>query len=630
MAAPPEVIGGAIEDALEQVRVFFGADRCGLLSVSNDLQWVHVQHAAYGEGVEPVSREINLVELFPWARQRLFVEQAPVVVHRLEDLPPDASRDGEVWRQMAVRSNLAVPIRAGASVASIMVIHWVREECRFPETYTPRLRVLGEMMANALQRKQAIEALVASEERLDRASAAAGCGLWDFDATTGDIWVTPLTRHIYGLSADQPATYQRFVALLHPDDRERVQASLSAALADGVLFDEQYRIVLGDGTARWIRAIGRPDGSERLLGASLDVTEQVRAADGLRAALEEVQRLRDQLQSENVYLRQESRRHVTVGDVVGRSPAIRRALELAQQVAPTNATVLLTGETGTGKERFATLIHEASPRRARVMVRVNCSAIPTALIESELFGREKGAYTGALSKQVGRFEVADGSTLFLDEVGDLPMDVQVKLLRVLQERTIERLGSPRPITVDVRIVAATNGDLEQAVREGRFRSDLFYRLNVFPIDVPALRDRREDIPALVAALVEEIGAAMGKRFDAVAKSSLDALQRYDWPGNVRELRNVLERAMILSPGPTLWVEPPGPAGPPPGPPTGPGPEPPGTLAGSLQDVERDHILRVLAETGWRIKGPGSASVRLALKPSTLYFRMKKLGITKPQ
>jgi transcriptional regulator with GAF, ATPase, and Fis domain len=292
--------------------------------------------------------------------------------------------------------------------------------------------------------------------------------------------------------------------------------------------------------------------------------------------------------------------------------------------------VLLTGETGTGKERFATLIHEASPRRARVMVRVNCSAIPTALIESELFGREKGAYTGALSKQVGRFEVADGSTLFLDEVCDLPMDVQVKLLRVLQERTIERLGSPRPITVDVRIVAATNGDLEQAVREGRFRSDLFYRLNVFPIDVPALRDRREDIPALVAALVEEIGAAMGKRFDAVAKSSLDALQRYDWPGNVRELRNVLERAMILSPGPTLRVEPPGPAGPPPGPPTGPGPEPPGTLAGSLQDVERDHILRVLAETGWRIKGPDSASVRLALKPSTLYFRMKKLGITRPQ
>ena len=200
--------------------------------------------------------------------------------------------------------------------------------------------------------------------------------------------------------------------------------------------------------------------------------------------------------------------------MVGRSAAIQRVLGLADQVAPTNATVLLTGETGTGKERFATLIHESSPRARRPMVRVNCSAIPTALIESELFGREKGAYTGALSKQIGRFEVANGSTLFLDEVGDLPLDVQVKLLRVLQERTIERLGSPRPIDVDVRIIAATNRDLGEAVRGETFRSDLYYRLNVFPIEVPPLRERREDIPLLVEEIVEEIGEAMGKRFDA--------------------------------------------------------------------------------------------------------------------
>jgi transcriptional regulator with GAF, ATPase, and Fis domain len=290
--------------------------------------------------------------------------------------------------------------------------------------------------------------------------------------------------------------------------------------------------------------------------------------------------------------------------------------------------VLLTGETGTGKERFATLIHESSPRQSRTMVRVNCSAIPTALIESELFGREKGAYTGALSRQIGRFEVADGSTLFLDEICDLPLEVQVKLLRVLQEHTIERLGSPRPISVDVRIIAATNLDLEEAVRQGRFRSDLFYRLNVFPINVPPLRERREDIPALVAELVDEIGGAMGKRFDSVSKASVDALQRYEWPGNVRELRNVLERAMILASGLVLHVAVPGAPPIPPEPALAPSASPVPS-GGRLEDVEREHILRVLTETGWRIKGPGSASVRLGMKPSTLYFRIKKLGIVRP-
>jgi transcriptional regulator with GAF, ATPase, and Fis domain len=235
--------------------------------------------------------------------------------------------------------------------------------------------------------------------------------------------------------------------------------------------------------------------------------------------------------------------------IEGRSPAIRRALSMADQVAATTSTVLLFGETGTGKERFASYIHQASPRRGHHMVRVNCSAIPSALIESELFGREKGAYTGALTKQIGRFELAHGSTLFLDEIGDLPMEVQIKLLRVLQERTIERLGSPASIAVDVRIIAATHRDLEAASREGTFRSDLYYRLNVFPIVVPPLRERREDIPALVETLVEELGDSMRKRFVSIDAASIDALARYAWPGNIRELRNVVERAMILAPGP---------------------------------------------------------------------------------
>jgi transcriptional regulator with GAF, ATPase, and Fis domain len=349
-----------------------------------------------------------------------------------------------------------------------------------------------------------------------------------------------------------------------------------------------------------------------------------RAERRVSEALEEIKRLRGVPDRENLHARREVVSASGGKIVVGRSPAIRQALALAEQVAATSSTVLLLGMTGTGKERFASFIHLASERHGRPMVHVNCSAIPSSLIESELFGRERGAYTGAMSKQVGRFEMAQGSTLFLDEVGELPLDVQVKLLRVLQERTIERLGSPRSIPVDVRIIAATNRDLQQAVNEGRFRSDLYYRLNVFPIVVPPLRDRREDIPALVTALVDEIGAAMGKRFETVAKSSLERLQQHDWPGNVRELRNVIERAMILLPGPVLHVDlaPSHPSG-------SSGPRPHGAQSDLLEDVEREHILRVLRQVGWRIKGPDSASVRLGMKPSTLHSRMKKLGIVRP-
>jgi transcriptional regulator with GAF, ATPase, and Fis domain len=336
--------------------------------------------------------------------------------------------------------------------------------------------------------------------------------------------------------------------------------------------------------------------------------------------------LRERLERENVYLQTQVDSHKSADLITGRSAAMQRVLTLAAQVAATDTTVLITGETGTGKERVASFVHGQSDRRARPMVRVNCSAIPVALIESELFGREKGAYTGALTRQVGRFELAHGSTLFLDEIGDLPLDVQVKLLRVLQERTIERLGSPTPIHVDVRIIAATNHDLEAAVRAGRFRSDLLYRLNVFPIVVPPLRDRREDIPGLVDQLLSELTPSVRKHFARLERGSLDALAQYNWPGNVRELRNVLERAMILSHGSTLKVDLP----------TASRPEmlPVAPIAntpppGGLREWERDHIVRVLGDTGWRIRGTGGAASVLNLKPTTLEKRMARLGIRRP-
>ncbi|NJM13235.1 MAG: sigma-54-dependent Fis family transcriptional regulator, partial [Synechococcaceae cyanobacterium SM1_2_3] len=273
------------------------------------------------------------------------------------------------------------------------------------------------------------------------------------------------------------------------------------------------------------------------------------------------------------------------------------------------------GGTGTGKELFATAIHDLSSRRNRPMVRVNCAAIPAALIESELFGREKGAYTGALARQIGRFELADGSTLLLDEISELPPESQAKLLRVLQEKEIERLGSPKPIKVDVRVIAATNRDLAKAVAEGRFREDLYYRLNVFPITVPTLRERREDISLLIWTFVEEFSKAMGKTVETIAKSSLQALHQYQWPGNVRELRNVIERAMILTSGPTLKIDLPGVIA-----------APSSLRLVTLAEAEREHLQRVLQFTQGRIRGAGGAADILGLKPTTLESRMAKLGL----
>jgi formate hydrogenlyase transcriptional activator len=340
--------------------------------------------------------------------------------------------------------------------------------------------------------------------------------------------------------------------------------------------------------------------------------------EALHKALREVEHLRDQLHAENLYLRAEVRQKLGTGAIVGQSAALRRVLEQVEQVAATGSTVLLFGETGTGKELFATRIHELSPRHARSMVRVNCAAIPATLLESELFGREKGAFTGALARQVGRFELADHSSIFLDEIGDLPAEVQVKLLRVLEERQIERLGSPKPIHVDTRIIVATHRNLERRIADGAFREDLFYRLNVFPINVPPLRERREDIPLLVMRFVDEFSKAFAKSIEVIPRENMAALQQYSWPGNIRELRNVVERAMIVATGPRLTI-----------------PVPVSTAAAAsrsarLVDVEREHIRSVLDSAGWRIRGMGGAADRLGLRPTTLETRLIKLGLHRPK
>ncbi|MEW6440088.1 MAG: sigma 54-interacting transcriptional regulator [bacterium] len=303
-------------------------------------------------------------------------------------------------------------------------------------------------------------------------------------------------------------------------------------------------------------------------------------------------------------------------EIIGRSRAIQQALRLVETAALTDSTVLLLGETGTGKRLFAKAIHDLSRRRNRPMIVVSCASLPSTLVESELFGREKGAYTGALTAQIGRFQLADGSTLFLDEIGEVSPEVQVKLLRVLEEGELERLGSPKVLRVDARVVAATNRDLAECVREGKFRKDLYYRLNVCPIRIPPLRERLEDIPLLARAFVIELTRKMNKRIPEVPDAVIDRLQSYLWPGNVRELRNAIEHALIMSSGPTLDVAVPRAA------------DSPTSRVLTLEEREREHITNVLEMTGWRIKGSRGAAKLLGMKPSTLYSRMSKLGISK--
>jgi transcriptional regulator with GAF, ATPase, and Fis domain len=358
-----------------------------------------------------------------------------------------------------------------------------------------------------------------------------------------------------------------------------------------------------------------------MAGSLQDVHERKVAEMGLREALQEVERLTDRLRAENVYLQEEIASSQGFDEIVGDSEPLRSTLSRIEHVADTDASVLLLGETGTGKELLARAIHHRSRRKDRPMVKVNLAALPSSLIESELFGHVKGAFTGAASDKVGRFQLADKGTLFLDEIGELDPGLQTKLLRVLQEGEFERIGSAKTTRVDVRLVAATNRDLRRAMEEGKFRPDLYYRLAVFPIEVPPLRLRRDDIPLLVWHFISKKQIRLGKTIHSVPGNVMDALVEYDWPGNVRELENVIERAMILSPDSTLILaEALRPAARPSA----------GAAPTGSKDLDPTRIVCMLEECCWRIKGPGNAADRLGLKPSTLRYRMKVLGIQRPE
>lgn len=414
---------------------------------------------------------------------------------------------------------------------------------------------------------------------------------------------------------------------VHSEDYERCLNTYTTAFDERQSFRMEYRLRRHDGEYRWVFNEGvpryTPEGNfAGYIGSVVDFSERRNAEEELSRALSEVGRLKDQLQQENIYLRDEIRLEHDFQEIVGNSNEIKYVLFKIEQVAPTDATVLILGETGTGKELVARAIHSASARKDRPLVKINCATLPASLIESELFGHEKGAFTGAQAKKIGRFEVADGATLFLDEIGELPLELQSKLLRVLQEGEFERLGSSQTRQVDVRIIAATNRNLKVEVQNGLFREDLWYRLNVFPITVPPLRQRRGDIPPLVGFFVNRFNRKLGRIVKTIPPPTLRALENYSWPGNVRELANVVERAIINSESTVLRLadkleietelaEP---------------PTAQGQAAATLEDVERAHIISVLNMCDWRIEGQGGAAKILGINSSTLRSRVIKLGI----
>lgn len=401
-----------------------------------------------------------------------------------------------------------------------------------------------------------------------------------------------------------------------PDHRARFVQRLND-LGSLVNFETKFRTK--DGSLRVLLSSAEKveiAGEDCLLVASSDITERIEAELALRSANNELQQLKNQLEAENIYLQQELQLDERFGEIVGQSDAIKYVLFKIGQVAPTDSTVLITGETGTGKELAARAIHGASSRKDRPLIKVNCGALAPTLIESELFGHEKGAFTGAVGRKEGRFELANGGTIFLDEIGELPPGLQVKLLRVIQESEFERLGGSKTIKVDVRIIAATNRNLKQEVEQGTFREDLWYRLNVYPITMPPLRQRKEDIPLLIEHFAAMYAKKFGKTILSVSPRTMHSLQAYSWPGNVRELANVIERAVIHSHGSSLQIvdqfeQLPADALPP---------------TQTLEEVERDYIIRTLENTGWRIEGQFGAAKILGLNPSTLRTRMIKLGI----
>jgi transcriptional regulator with GAF, ATPase, and Fis domain len=672
---PIDAVDAHLGDLLSQVARYLVVDHAMLSRPALNgtpsavaYRWSQPEHAP----LETFDPDADL----PWITGRLR-DGKPIYLTRLEELPDEAASDRDALQRLGIRSIAGLPLCIGGAMVGWLMFGALREYRPWPVLRVEQLRRTARIVESALARVEAASALRRAVEFDQAVASLAATSMRAPVDQIDDEIVKALGDFGELLGADRAAVIQRDVPNNHlirthlwvragvpgpprvdsldgfpwllsrlfdarelvaltrldelPPEAARDRATLekngvvSGALAPMLIEDRVFGELMFATSTREQRWSPDLVARLRLLGEIIASALARRDAErALRSALAENERLRERLAAENLYLQAELVEANDFGEIVGQSAALRTALQKVRQVADTTAPVLLLGETGTGKELLARAIHAQSRRCARAFIAINCAALPPTLIESELFGHEKGAFTGATHAKAGRFELADQGTLLLDEIGELEPALQAKLLRVLEDGEIQRLGSTATRKVDVRLLAATNRKLRHEVRDGRFRSDLYYRLSVFPIELAPLRERRDDIPLLVWHFIQSRQRALGRDIRKISKTAMATLQAYEWPGNVRELQNVIERAMILSEGPVLRVE-----------------EALGSgvmdrdadegprAADNLRDTERAHIIGVLERCGWIIEGRGQAAERLGLNPSTLRNRMRKLGIKRP-
>ena len=623
-----------VETALKAICHSLHLDHSALAQWEKASESFVVTHSWAANG-SVLGRRFSQAEV-PWLAYSILRGKS-IQFGRASKFSSEAAKDVEAVCDPNVESALFLPLKSDDQVLGFVCFACSRVEHEWPENIGERLHVIADVFASRLARNRTEDELVQSQqrrlleadERFRLAIESIPMAAILSDENGSMIRVNSRTSLAFGYAQEE--LLGQPVEMLIPARFRGQHGENRAAFAahPSMRFMGTGQALFGlrkDGTEFQVDVALSPMPSQDgmlVLSAITDVTDRkiteqtlVDLNSRLLAANEQIRTMKEDLEREHVSYKHEVKLESSHDEIVGRSQALLRVLVSAEQVAATDSAVLLLGETGSGKELIARAIHKNSKRGTRPIVNVNCAALPASLVENELFGRERGAYTGALTREIGRFELANHSTIFLDEVGELPLELQAKLLRVLQEGEFERLGSSKTIHVDVRLIAATSRDLEAAVREGKFREDLFYRLNVFPIRVPPLRERRDDIPMLTWHFLQMLGARMGRDVSSVRASTMKAFQAYAWPGNVRELRNVIERSLIIHQGPIFEADLPEGAG-------------VSSVVGTkIEEVDRDHIFRILERTGWRVRGPGGAAEALGLKPTTLEARMKKLGIVR--
>jgi formate hydrogenlyase transcriptional activator len=687
-SAPDEIVR-EIDAALKLTGEFWDFDFIALKELPGDGTDAHLIHS-YTSPKVTQNLAVFTARGFPWIDEMVSRGHTIAMSRLPDDLPESAAIDRETCRMVEMRSGVALPFRIGESVRGSLALAALGAERLWSEELLGLLHYLVEILASALERKNSaarIDELREFERLLSEISAkyinlpiedTENVTRSDFGRLARLLGVDRCSLHLIEeekmgwRGSGGPEWYRRF-AWWPEEDSDSIKRLQEMTADDPNRFDkEHYRQDMFDTLSRgevWqfsdvdnlagetgttkdffssvlgVKSVlsvpilvgGSPVGALtvatvrarrtwanevvarlRLFGEVFaNALVRKRSEESLRNALSEVRHLKERAEADYAYLREEINVEHDFREIVGNSNILRQILTKVRQVAPTDATVLVLGETGTGKGLIARAIHNASKRKRRPLVQVNCAALAPTLIESELFGHEKGSFTGAHQRKIGRFELAQGTTLFLDEIVELSLDLQAKLLRVLQDGEFERVGGTATIKTDARVITATNKDLQKEVEAGRFRRDLWYRLNVFPIYVPPLRERLEDIPLFVNFFVTKYSKRTGKRFDVIPRKAIKALENYSWPGNIRELENVIERAAITSPEGNLRIELPT------------GPDLSGNRGKTLADFERDHILRVLEETYWKINGPNGAAQYLGLHPETLRTRMRKLDIRRP-